>query len=167
MSGGGPAWADVATAGEWQSWPGLPGGLGEPEVTRALGIDAGSADRRQTRLGSRTAELAVAGPARWWTVEGEVVLVQLEDPRCSPPPAELLARLGTADRTGDGRWLRFGATTIEHVYAARGMSLTVAESYLEPPAFEPYVAAILLFRPTDLVRFVLDLGGNDRPGPRS
>jgi hypothetical protein len=99
-------------------------------------------------------------------VDGRVVLVQLEDPPCAPPPVELLARLGPADRRGDGRWLRFDATTVEHVYAARGLSLTVAESYVEPPAFEPYLAAVLLFSPTDMTRFVVDLGGNERPGPR-
>jgi len=166
MSGAGLEWARSAAAGDWAAWPGLPADLSESELASALGVDVADAERRGVRLGTRAAELAIAGATRWWTVEGRVVLVQLEDPACVPTPADLFARLGPADRTGDGRWLRIGATTVEHVYPARGLSLTVAESYLEPPAFEPYLAAILLFSPTNMLAFVLDLGGNDRTGPR-
>ncbi len=167
MSADGPAWARVVATGDWATWPGLPQGMREPDLAAALGVDAAAAVRRQVRLGAGVAELSIAGPLRWWTAGGLVVLLQAEDPPCVPPPVALLARLGPADRSGDGRWLRFGATTVEHVYAGRGLSLTVAESYVEPPAFDPYLAAVLLFSPADMLRFVLELGGNDRPGPRS
>ena len=167
MSGARPEWASVAAAGDWAAWPGLPADLSEPELASALGVDVADAERRGVRLGTRAAELAIVGATRWWTVEGHVVLIQLEDPACVTPPAELLGSLGPADRTGDGRWLRIGATTIEHVYAARGVSLTVAESYLEPPTFEPFLVAVLLFSPTGMTPFVVELGGNDRPGPRT
>ena len=44
-------------------------------------------------------------------------------------------------------------------------SLTVAESYEDPPAWPRRLASALLFRPTDMRTFVVDLGGNDRGGP--
>ena len=40
--------------------------------------------------------------------------------------------------------------------------MTVGHSFDTPDAF---IAQVLLFAPTDLTRFVTELGGNDRPGP--
>jgi hypothetical protein len=66
---------------------------------------------------------------------------------------------------GAGRFLQSGATTTAYVYAGRGLALTVAESYDQPPSFAPRLAAIQLFATTDLRTFVLELGGNDTTGP--
>ena len=74
--------------------------------------------------------------------------------------------MGPSDREGAGRYRRFGATTTEHVYASRGLALTVAESYDDPQTFEPFLGAVQLFAASDLRTFILELGGNDRGGPK-
>lgn len=94
------------------------------------------------------------------------MLVELEDPPSLLPPEDLIRELGAPDRTSPGRYRRFGATTTEHVYAGRGLALTVAESYDEPPGFEPFLGAVQLFPAGDLRAFKLNLGGDDRGGPR-
>ncbi len=92
-------------------------------------------------------------------------LVQVADPRSSPDLNTVVAALGTPEREGAGRHLVSGATTTELVWPGRGLSLTVADSYEDPPAWPRRLASALLFPATDLRTFVLDLGGNDRGGP--
>jgi hypothetical protein len=46
-------------------------------------------------------------------------------------------------------------------------SMTVAASYDLPPRFAPTVATVQLFAPGSLRDFVLELGGDDRLGPRA
>jgi hypothetical protein len=93
-----------------------------------------------------------------------VVLIEVTKRLGATAPAALRDQLGAADREGAGRFLQSGATTTEYVYARRGLALTVAESYDQPPSFAPRLAAIQLFAATDLRTFALDLGGNDRDG---
>jgi hypothetical protein len=159
-------WASAALAGDWVSWPGLPARLGEEALLRRLGRAAAAHPHRPALLGRRQADLVELERLRYWLSDGQVALVELEDPASMLAPAALLSALGEPDRTSAGRYRRFGATTTEHVYAARGLAVTVAESYDDPPTFEPLVAAVLLFAPTDLRGFVLELGGDDRGGPR-
>lgn len=169
MSARDPRWAEAARSGDWTAWPGLPARLAEAGLLAALGRDPGPHPRGTARLGSRQREVVELDGLRYWLDADDddaVVLVELVDPPCDRPPAALLEALGEPDRSGAGRYRRFGATTTEHVYAGRGLSLTVAESYDEPPGFEPFLAAVLLFPPSDLRTFVLELGGNDRGGPR-
>ena len=101
-----------------------------------------------------------------WLRGTEVVLVELRGPSSAKPPAELLEALGPPEREGAGRFRRADAMTTEYVYPQRGLAVTVAESYDDPPSFSPEVGQVLLFAPTDLRGFVVDLGGNDRGGPR-
>ncbi len=159
-------WAAVALAGDWVTWRGLPARLSETELLGGLGRTPGANPRRPALLGHRQMDLVELKGLRYWLAHDQVVLAELEDPASTLALEALLAALGEADRIGAGRYRRFGATTTEHVFAARGLAITVAESYDDPPTFEPLVAAVLLFAPTDLRGFVLELGGNDRGGPK-
>jgi hypothetical protein len=161
-----PSWAGALGDGDWTTWPGLPVELREHDLGAALGRDLAGAGLRPALLGRRHLGVAELPGLRWWLDGTRVVLVEIENPPCAGTALALLDRLGPSDRTGDGRHRRFDATTFEHVYAGRGLSVTVAESYDDPPGFEPFLAAVLLFAPTDLRGFVLELGGNDRGGPR-
>jgi hypothetical protein len=159
-------WADVVRDGSWTAFEGLPASLEEAELLAALGREPGPHPRRPALLGSRQRELVELDGLRYWLDGDAVVLVELEDPPADRAPDALVAALGAPERSGAGRYRRFGATTTEHVYPARGLALTVAESYDEPPGFEPFVAAVHLFAASDLRSWVLELGGNDRGGPR-
>lgn len=160
-----PAWAAAARSGDWVAWPGLPAGVDEALVTRWLGA-TGEPERRPARLGHHLVDVVHRGGTSAWVRGGVVVLVEIEDPAGGHDVDALLARLGPPDRSGPGRHLRSGSTTTEHVWASRGLAVTVAESYDDPPTHAPFLAAVQLFTPTDLRAFVLELGGNDRGGPR-
>lgn len=95
-----------------------------------------------------------------------VVLVELTQRLGAAAPADLLARFPAPDREGAGRYRLAGATTTEHVFAGRGIAITVAASYDQPPSFAPRVAAVQLFAASDLRTFDLELGGGDRGGPQ-
>jgi hypothetical protein len=166
VSPGRSGWAEVARTGEWTSFVGLPAPLTEAELLRGLDRPAGPHARRPALLGSHQADLVDIDGVRYWLDGDSVVLVELLDPPSALPPAALVAALGDPERTGAGRHRRFGATTTEHVYPRRGLALTIAESYDEPPGFEPFLAAVQLFAAGELRTFVLDLGGDDRGGPR-
>jgi hypothetical protein len=160
------SWGDVARAGDWEQWAGLPEDLDEATLARELRLPPGPARRATATLGSQRVELADAGSVRYWLRGHEVVLVELRAPASAAGPAELLTALGAPEREGAGRFRRADATTTEYVYPQRGLALTVAESFDDPPSFAPEVGQVLLFAPTDLRGFVVDLGGNDRGGPR-
>jgi hypothetical protein len=158
------AWT-AARAGQWASWPGLPSGL--PVASVVAGLTGAVAPLAITsRLGRRPVDRFDASPLRVWADGGAAILVDWVDPPCAGAVAELLAALGPPDREAAGRHLRAGATTTEYVYAGRGLALTVAASYDQPPGFAPYLATVQLFTPATLRDFVLELGGGDLPGPR-
>lgn len=158
------AWAE-ARAGRWASWPGLPSGL---TITVVMSELAGTAPPAAvaSRLGRRPVDRYDAPRLHVWAAGAAVVLVEWIDPPCAGAVAELLATLGPPDREAAGRYLRAGTTTTEYVYAGRGLALTVAASYDQPPGFAPYLATVQLFAPGSLRDFVLELGGGDLPGPR-
>ncbi|HMG53544.1 MAG TPA: hypothetical protein VK601_08675 [Kofleriaceae bacterium] len=158
------AWG-AARAGQWTAWPGLPPGLPVASVVAAL-TGAAPPLAVASRLGRRQVERHDAPPLHVWSDRGAAILVEWLDPPCSGAVAELLAALGPPQREAAGRHLRAGATTTEYVYAGRGLALTVAASYDQPPSFAPYLATVQLFAPGSLRDFVLELGGNDQPGPR-
>jgi hypothetical protein len=158
------AWA-VARAGRWASWPGLPSGQTVAGVIAAL-TGATPPLAAASRLGRRPVDRHDAPPLRVWADRAAVVLVEWVDPPCAGPVAELLAELGRPDREAAGRFLRAGTTTTEYVHASHGLALTVAASYDQPPSFAPYLVTVQLFAPGSLRDFVLELGGNDQPGPR-
>jgi hypothetical protein len=158
------AWA-VARAGRWASWPGLPSGQ---TVAAVIGTLTGATPplAAASRLGRRPVDRYDAPPLRVWADGAAVVLVEWIDPPCAGTVAELRAALGRPDREAAGRFLRAGTTTTEYVHASRGLALTVAASYDQPPGFAPYLVTVQLFAPGSLRDFVLELGGNDPPGPR-
>lgn len=160
-------WGETARAGRWTDWPGLPEQLDEATLARELGLAGRPRERTGTMLGRRRRDVVKAGNARYWLEGPNVVLVELVDPPSELPAGELLAALGPSERKGAGRYRRIGATTTEHVYPRRGLAVTTAASYDDPPGFDPYVAQVLLFAPTDLRTFVLERGGDDRGWPRS
>jgi hypothetical protein len=160
------SWGDVARTGDWEHWQGLPEGLDEAALASELRLPPGPARRATAMLGSQRVEMAESGGVRYWLRGTEVILVELRGPASAASPAELLEALGAPDREGPGRFRRADALTTEYVYAGRGLAITVAESYDDPPSFAPEVGQVLLFAPTDLRGFVVDLGGNDRGGPR-
>ena len=160
------SWGDVARAGDWEQWPGLPEHLDEATLARELRLPPTAARRGTAMLGSQRVDMADSGNARYWLRGGEVVLVELRGPSSKQSPAELLEALGAPAREGAGRFRRADATTTEYVYPQRGLAVTVAESYDDPPSFAPEVGQVLLFAPTELREFVTELGGNDRGGPR-
>lgn len=152
------SWAEIARAGRWSEWTGLPE-LTEAELRAGLGLALGT--RASVRLGRERLELVTCGPTRYWLDGDQVRLVELVEP-ASPPAVELLAALGPASREGPGRHRRLDSSTDEHVYPERGLAVTVAHTFDDAP---PFVAQVLLFAPTDLTGFVVELGGNDRAGP--
>lgn len=161
----GASYATVVRAADWARWPGLPAALRERDLVRDLRLGRATS-RRDTRLGRHDAVVVDVGGVRYWLRDRDhVVLVEITVGLGSAPPTELLAALGAADREGAGRFLQSGATTTEHVFAGRGLAVTVAASYDTPPAFASRLAAVQLFAVTDLRTFVLELGGNDRGGP--
>ena len=161
-------WADavvIARAGQWARWSGLPTGLPITAVLYDL-VRAGPPPAVESRLGRRPLDRYDAGPLHVWAEHTAAVLVEWLDPPCATSVAELLAELGAPDREAAGRHLRAGATTTEYVYAARGLAITVAASYDQPPSFAPTLATVQLFATATLRDFVLELGGNDTSAPR-
>jgi hypothetical protein len=158
------SWGPIAREGRWTEWAGLP----EPLAVSTLHdeLEPGTGPRSSTLLGRRRRDVVKTPKGRDWQYGNDVELVELVDPPSDRPVAELLEALGPPEREGAGRYLRIGATTTEYVYPSRGLALTVGRSYDDPPSFEPYLAQVLLFAPTDLRTFVLERGGDDRPGPR-
>ena len=161
----------VAVDGRWPEWDGLEPSLTDTAVAAAFGVDPAAVEHGTGRLSGRRRELrtvrADGEPVlRWWlSGDGTVDLVQVVDPAGRPDVETVLAALGPAERERAGRHLVSGATTTELVWPARGLSLTIAESYEDPPAWPRRLASALLFPATDLRTFVVDLGGNDRGGP--
>jgi hypothetical protein len=151
---------------DWARWPGLPAGAREADLVRDLGLGKIKATRRTGRLGRHDVIIVERPGLRYWLRDSNrVVLVEVTGQLGSASPAALRAELGAPDREGAGRFLQSGATTTEYVYASRGIALTVAESYDNPPKFAPRLAAVRLFAPGDLRAFDLELGGKDRAGP--
>jgi hypothetical protein len=159
------SWGEVAREGRWTEWTGLPSPL--PVSALHDELEPGTGPRSSTLLGRRRRDVVTTPTGRYWQNGNDVELVELIDPPHDRPVDELLDALGPPEREGAGRHLRIGATTTEYVYPARGLALTVGRSYDQPPSFEPYLAQALLFAPTDLRTFVLERGGDDRPGPRT
>jgi hypothetical protein len=158
------AWT-AARAGQWASWPGLAAKLSVAAVMAELGVAVPAAVA--SKLGRRALDRYDAPALHVWADHDQVVLIEWIDPPCAGTVAELLAQLGTPDREAAGRYLRAGVTTTEHVYAGRGLAVTVAASYDQPPRFAPSLATVQLFTPGTLRDFVLELGGNDQLGPRA
>jgi hypothetical protein len=156
----------IARAGRWASWPGLRSGL------RVAAVLADLANAKPPlpvagRLGRHQLDHYDASPLRVWaSPDATVILVEWIDPPCASPVVELLTELGQPVREAAGRYLRSGATTTEYVYAGRGLALTVAASYDQPPGFLPTLVTVQLFAPGSLRDFVLELGGDDLSGPR-
>jgi hypothetical protein len=162
----GTSYAAVLRSADWAHWPGLPADLREADLQRDLGLGRAATSRHDGRLSRRNAVIVETPNLRYWLRDRtHVVLIEVTKHLGATAPAALRAQLGAADREGAGRFLQSGATTTEYVYARRGLALTVAESYDQPPSFAPRLAAIQLFAATDLRTFALDLGGNDRGGP--
>jgi hypothetical protein len=162
----------VAADGRWSAWHGLDADLHDGDVTTAFAVPSGLVEAGIDQLSHRArATRTVPGDGeprlRWWLDdEGAVLLLRITDPAAEAAIADVLATLGAADREGPGRHLVFGGTTTEYVWAARGLSLTWAASYEDPPAFVPRLASASVFARTDLGGFIVDLGGDDRGGPR-
>jgi hypothetical protein len=163
-------WGEAAREGRWTDWPGLPARLDRATRARELRLPGGDHEPEPAMLGRRRRRAVDLGRARYWLngdgVGANVDLVELVEPPSSRPPAELLAALGPPEREGPGRHRRADAMTTEYVYPSRGLALTVAESFDDPETFEPFLAQVLLFPPTDLRSYVLELGGDDRGGPK-
>ena len=162
----GTSYAVALRSADWAHWPGLPAGLREADLLRDLGVGQTKATRRSGRLSRHDVVIVERPGLRYWLRDrSTVVLVEVTAQLGTKAPAALRAELGAADREGPGRFLQSGATTTEYVYAARGIVLTVAESYDNPPKFAPRLAAVQLFAAGDLRTFDLELGGKDRAGP--
>jgi hypothetical protein len=161
------SYAAVLRSADWARWPGLPVDLREKALLRDLGPGAAKATRTRGRLGRHDVTIVDAGGLRYWLRDGDrVVLVEVTQRLGAAAPADLLARFPAPDREGAGRYRLAGATTTEHVFAGRGIAITVAASYDQPPSFAPRVAAVQLFAASDLRTFDLELGGRDRGGPQ-
>jgi hypothetical protein len=161
----------VAVEGRWLDWSGLDPGLTDEDVVAAFDVDASAVEYDTARVSSRirrrrTVRSSGEPVLEWWLGdEGSVLMAKIVDPACEPGLEQVLAGLGPPDREGAGRHLVSGGTTTEYVWPGRGLSLTVVESYEDPPAWPPRLASSLLFGPTDLGGFIVELGGNDRAGP--
>jgi hypothetical protein len=161
------SYAAVLRSADWARWPGLPADLREKALLRDLGASAAKATRTRGKLGRHDVTIVDAGGVRYWLRDGDrVVLVELTQRLGAAAPSFLLSRFPVADREGAGRHRVSGTTTTEHVFAGRGIAITVAASYDQPPSFAPRLAAVQLFAASDLRTFDLELGGRDRGGPQ-
>jgi hypothetical protein len=161
------SYAAVLRSADWARWPGLPADLREKALLRDLGTGGAKPTRTRGRLGRHDVTIVDAGGLRYWLRGGDrVVLVEVTQRLGAAAPADLLARFPAPDREGAGRHRVAGATTTEHVFAGRGIAITVAASYDQPPSFAPRLAAVQLFAASDLRTFDLELGGRDRGGPQ-
>jgi hypothetical protein len=168
-AGAAPAasYAAVLRSADWARWPGLPADLREKTLVRDLGMIGAKPTRTRGKLGRHDVLIVATGDVRYWLRDGDrVVLVELTRRLGAAAPADLLARFPAPDREGAGRYRLAGATTTEHVFAGRGIAITVAASYDQPPSFPPRLAAVQLFAASDLRTFDLELGGRDRGGPQ-
>jgi hypothetical protein len=161
----------VAAEGRWAEWDGLEPGLTDGDVAAAFAVDPSVVEHGTGRLSGRPREVRTVREGgepvlRWWLDGvGAASIVQVVAPASRPDLEAALAALGRPEREGAGRHLVSGAMTTELVWPARGLSLTLAESYDDPPAWPRRLASALLFPASDLRTFVTDLGGNDRGGP--
>lgn len=161
---------EIALRGDWLQWEGLAPDLTGGVLLAALGRGATAEQREPARLSLQPVTRQIyrrpTAPERvvaWFAGGGdEVLLVELEEPPALTPLAAIWSAWGPADRVGPGRTIVFGAMATEHVYLGRGVALTVAESYDDPPSFAPRIARAQLFAPTDLQGFLVRLGGGDR-----
>jgi hypothetical protein len=158
-------WPEIVMSGLWTEFHGLPRVMSERQLLEGLGRLHSASQRRATQLSGASATLVEGDLLRYWLDDdGRVLLAEMHDPPNGFAIDALLEAMGPAQRESSGRYRRYGAITTEFVYPDRGLALTVAESYDDPAAFEPYLAATHLFAPTDMRGFVTDLGGEDHLG---
>jgi hypothetical protein len=160
-----PAWAGAVREGRWADFHGLPRDLPEDDMLAAFDKLRSQMVRHPVMLGHQTRLLADTEGFRYWLDhDGRVVMAEIENPHSAVDVGELVRLLGLPERESLGRHRRYGAFTTEYVYPTRGLGMTVAESYDDPPAFAPSVITVQLFPPTDLDRFISSLGGDDPGG---
>jgi hypothetical protein len=158
-------WPEIVLSGLWTEFRGLPVAIREQELLDGLGRLHSVSHRRASTLSGKPVTLVEADLLRYWLDDDALVLIaEMHDPPNGFAIDALLEAMGPAERESGGRYRRYGAITTEFVYLPRGLVLTVAESYDEPPKFEPFLAAAHLFAPTDMEDFAGRLGGEDHIG---
>jgi hypothetical protein len=161
------AWAEIVRDGRWSAFSGLPRDLTEHELLEVLNKVHAVSHVRAGTLGGAPMTVVESDLLRYWTDErSNVLLVEMHDPPSTLTVSGLLSVMGPPEREGAGRYRRYGVMMTEYVYPARGIALTIGESYDEPPTFEPMLAAVHLFSATDLADFESRLGGTDHLGPQ-
>jgi len=159
------SWPEIVLSGLWTEFRGLPAVMREQELLEGLGRLHSASHRRASQLSGKSVTLVEADLLRYWLDDdGLVLIAEMHDPPNGFAIDPLLEQMGRAERESGGRYRRYGAITTEFVYLERGLILTVAESYDDPPKFEPYLAAAHLFAPTDMEGFTGRLGGEDHLG---
>lgn len=166
---------EIALRGDWLRWDGLDASLTGQDLRYLLGPDVIAEAREPARLSLQLVTRQVyrrsAPPhtvVAWFEdASDRLLLIELDEPPSLASLDEIVSAWGPADRVAPGRSIVLGAMTTEYVYLSRGIALTIAESYDDPPSFAPRIARVQLFAPTDLQGFLVRLGGGDRHyGPR-
>jgi hypothetical protein len=156
----------AAIEGQLADWRGLVGSETVDTVLTALAPIAEvhapvESEREQHRF--RRIDVARASPPRLvtlWIPHGEetVALVEYDDPAAAPADALLEAYQGP-DLLLKGQRSVSGATVDEHVFAARGIALSIAQPYADPGSRR--IIRVQLFRPRSTASYWRYIG----PGP--
>ncbi|MBO9343572.1 MAG: hypothetical protein J7454_16560 [Roseiflexus sp.] len=166
---------EIALRGDWLHWNGLEAGLTGQALRHLLGPDVIAEAREPARLSlqlvTRQVYRRTSPPhtvVAWFEdTSDRLLLIDLDEPPSLASLDDIVSAWGPADRVAPGRAIVFGAMTTEYVYLSRGIALTIAESYDDPPSFAPRIARVQLFAPTDLQGFLVRFGGGDQHyGPR-
>jgi hypothetical protein len=156
-----------AITGGLAGWRGLPAGLDEATLRREIEADWTEETRERVAMSYRVLSGARATEPEHveaWIRFGEQAVnsIEFRPPRADTPHATLLADFGEPDLVLNSNLAEGGVMLSEHVHAARGITVTVAEPF-EHTGGAPYVAYAQLYVPTDTQGYVIRVG---QPGYR-
>jgi hypothetical protein len=151
-----------AITGALRGWTGLPAGFDAVALRREIDAAWTEDTRERVAMSYRVLSGARAGaPERveaWIRVGEEAVnSVEFRPPTGDTNHAEVLADLGEPDLVRPSNLSEPGAMLSDHVHAARGITVTVAEPF-EHTGGDPYIAYAQLYAPTDTQGYVVRVG---------
>lgn len=163
-----------ALRGDLGDWDGLPTGLSVAELGALLGGVTQILDGAPAQRGSRRFLVSVLerhAPPRqveaWVELGAEgVAMVEYPDPAISGLD-ETLARLGPPDLVLADRRFVTDATVRDHVYARRGLAVSIAEPFTDAPGHERRAVHLQLFAPTSPETYLTEIDRGDELAPKT
>jgi hypothetical protein len=151
-----------AITGALRGWAGLPAGVDTAALQREIDAVWSEETRERVAMSYRVLSgLRVAEPERveaWIRVaEERVNSVEFRPPTSATDHAAVLADLGQPELVRPSNLSEPGAMLSDHVHAARGITVTVAEPF-EHAGGHRYLAYAQLYGPTDTQGYVVGVG---------